>query len=76
MYCGGCTRSIDERVAGGHHPIAEQKQQRVRPLEVLEHVDQVIVLLDVARLGQKVNDHFGVAGCVEDGPVLLVLLAQ
>ena len=64
------------RVAAGLHPVGKQEQQAERPLQVLEHVRQRVVLLDVARLGQQVDDDLGVGRALENVPVLLVLAAE
>ena len=58
----------------GFHPVGKQKQQAERPLQVLEHVRQRVVLLKVRRLGQQVDDDFGVGRALEDVAVLFVLL--
>jgi hypothetical protein len=69
-------RTESERIARGDEPVREEEQQRVRALQVVEHVGDVIVLLEMARLGHEMDDHLGIAGGVEDCAVLFVLVTQ
>ena len=69
-------RPDSPRIAHGFHPIGKQKQQAERPLQMLQHVRQRIVLFHVRRLGQQVNDDFGIGRALEDMAVFLVLLAE
>lgn len=43
---------------------------------MVEHVVQWSVLMLVRRLGQQVNNHFGVAGRLKDVAVFLILAPQ
>jgi len=64
------------RIAGGHDPVGKQQQQRIRALQVGQCMNDVVHLLQVTRFGQQMDDHFRVAGCIEDGTSLLVPVAQ
>jgi hypothetical protein len=63
-------------VAGGLDAVGEEEQQAVRALQVLEHVRERVLLLDVGRLGQQVDDDLGVGRRLKDVAVFLVLVAQ
>src|SRR5262249_34695714 len=76
---GGSTdrqRANPPWIATRFHSIGEEEQQAERTLQVLEHMRQRIVLLDMRRLGQQMYDDLGGGRALENVPMLLILAPQ
>ena len=64
------------RVPRRNDPVLEQQQHAVRTLQVIQHVPQRIVLPLMRRLGQQMDNHFRIAGRLEDVAKVLVFAAK
>ncbi len=64
------------RIARHDHAVARQKHQRKRAFELQQSFAQRARQSSLARPGHQVQNHFGVAGCLKDGPFALQFAPQ
>ena len=69
-------RADAERVPASNHALTRQADERISALDLLERIDEPIEQRAIARFGDEVDNHLGIAGGLEDRSIAHQPLAQ